>query len=53
MNERVAVVIGGELFGVIGIILAIPAAAIITYVYHDLLYPVLLKRRHRIDNIPE
>ncbi len=49
----IAVVIGGELFGVAGIILAIPAAAIITYIYHDLLYPVLLKRRHRIDHTAE
>lgn len=49
----IAVVIGGELFGVIGIILAIPAAAIITYIYHDLLYPALMRRKQRIDHIPE
>ncbi len=44
-----SVIIGGELFGIAGIILAIPAAAIITYIYKDLIFPRLQMRRQRID----
>lgn len=45
----VSVVVGGELFGVTGIILAIPFAAIIAYVYNDILFPSLLRRKERIE----
>jgi predicted PurR-regulated permease PerM len=45
----VSVVVGGELFGVTGIILAIPFAAIIAYIYNDILFPALLRRKERLE----
>lgn len=42
----IAIVIGGNLFGVVGILLAIPFAAIITFIYHDSFLPWL--REHNL-----
>ena len=42
----VMIVVGGRMFGVIGILLAIPFAAIIDFVYSDFLLPRLRKRKN-------
>ncbi len=39
-----AIVIGGKLFGVIGILLAIPFAAIVTLIYKDAIIPYLTRQ---------
>ncbi len=41
----VSIVVGGKLFGVTGIVLAIPFAAIVSFVYEELAMPLLLKRK--------
>lgn len=41
----ISIVVGGKLFGAAGIVLAIPFAAIISFIYEELLLPVLLKRK--------
>lgn len=41
----IAVIVGGRIFGVIGILLAIPFAAITDHIYQDRLLPALEKRR--------
>lgn len=43
----VSIVVGGKLFGVAGIVLAIPFAAIVSFVYEELMMPLLLKRKAR------
>ncbi len=43
----VFVIVMGNIFGVIGILLAIPMAAICDYVYHEATLPALEKRRAR------
>ena len=40
----IAIVIGGKLFGVIGILLAIPFAAIVTLIYKDAITPYLTRQ---------
>ncbi len=45
----IGVVVGGRMFGVLGILLAIPGVAIIDFVYRDYFLPWLEKRRSRID----
>ena len=42
----IAIVIGGKLFGVIGILLAIPFAAVITFLYKESLLPWLKQRNN-------
>ncbi|MBR6958118.1 MAG: AI-2E family transporter, partial [Erysipelotrichaceae bacterium] len=39
-----AIVIGGKMFGVIGILLAIPFAAIVTLIYKDAIIPYLTRQ---------
>ena len=45
----IGVIVGGRIFGVIGILLAIPGVAILDFIYRDYLLPWLEKRRRRID----
>lgn len=40
-----AIVIGGKMFGILGILLAIPFAAICDYVYREIVIPQLEKKR--------
>ena len=40
-----AIVVGGKIMGVVGILLAVPLAAILDYLYTDYLLPALEKRR--------
>lgn len=42
----VAIVVGGRMFGVIGIILGIPVAAILDFTYHETFLPWVEKRRN-------
>lgn len=44
-----AVIVGGNMFGVVGILLAIPFAAILDFVYKDYLLVSLEKRRRKLD----
>ena len=44
----VAIVVGGRMFGVIGIVLGIPVAAILDFTYHENILPWLEKKR-RLD----
>lgn len=41
----IAVIVGGNMFGVVGILLAIPSAAILDFVYRDYLLPGLEHRK--------
>ncbi len=41
----IAVVVGGNMFGVLGVLLAIPGAAILSFIYRDYLLPALEKRK--------
>ena len=43
----IGVIVGGRMFGIIGILLAIPAVAILDYLYSGYLLPDLEKRRQR------
>ena len=45
----IGVIVGGRMFGVIGILLAIPGVAILDFIYRDYLLPWLEKRRRRRD----
>lgn len=47
----IALIVGGRIFGVIGILLAIPAAAIFDYVYTDLVIRRIEARRMDIDTV--
>ena len=40
-----SIIIGGRMFGVVGILLAIPCAALLEYIYHDLFVPWLRVRK--------
>lgn len=40
-----SIIIGGRMFGMIGILLAIPCAALLEYIYHDLIAPWLRVRK--------
>ena len=41
----IAVIVGGNMFGILGMLLAIPAAAILDFIYHDMLLPALERNR--------
>jgi predicted PurR-regulated permease PerM len=43
----ISIVVGGKLFGVVGIVLAIPFSAIVVFVFEELLMPLLLSRKAR------
>ena len=43
----IGIVVGGKMFGVVGILLAIPAVAILDFVYSTYLLPRLEKRRYK------
>ena len=43
----VASIVLGNMFGIIGILLAIPAAAILSFIYHDYFLPAQEKRRQK------
>ena len=45
----ISIVVGGKLFGPAGIVLAIPFAAILSFVYDELIMPLLLKRKAKIE----
>ncbi len=45
----ISIVVGGKLFGPAGIVLAIPFAAIFSFVYDELIMPLLLKRKAKIE----
>ena len=50
----IAIIVGGKMFGVVGILLAIPFAAIIDFVYKDYLLSALEKKKDVTDKeIPE
>lgn len=47
----IAIIVGGRMFGVVGILLAIPAAGIIDYLYDEAFIPYLKRRkRHREED---
>ena len=41
----IAVIVGGNMFGILGVLLAIPGAAILSFIYQDYLMPALERRR--------
>lgn len=41
----IAVIVGGKMFGIVGMLIAIPVAAILTFIYKDYLLPWLERRR--------
>lgn len=43
----IAIIVGGNMFGVIGILLSIPAIAILDDIYHEYLLPALRRRKER------
>ena len=45
----VAIIVFGNIFGIVGILLAIPLAAIIDFAYEDSILPYLEERRARLD----
>ena len=45
----IAVIVFGNMFGIIGILLAIPAAAILDFLYEEVLLTGLEKRRKKLD----
>ena len=47
----ISIVVGGKLFGAAGIILAIPFAAIISFIYEELFLPLLLKRKDKNEKV--
>ena len=50
----IAIIVGGKMFGVVGILLAIPFAAIIDFVYKDYLLSTLEKKKDVTDKeVPE
>ena len=48
----IAVIVFAKIFGIIGIVLAIPAAAILEFAYSDLLIPHLENRRKKKEEVP-
>lgn len=42
------IIAGGQIFGIVGILLAIPFAAIADYVYNEIILPAL-ERRHSLS----
>ena len=49
----VTIILGGKIFGVIGIILAIPFAAIFTFFYDEWVIPKLQARKKRMEKVKE
>jgi predicted PurR-regulated permease PerM len=49
----IAVIVFGKIAGIIGIILAIPAAAIIEYMYKDIIITHLENRKKQKPQVPE
>ena len=47
----ISIVVGGKLFGAAGIVLAIPFAAIISFIYEELFLPLLLKRKDKNEKV--
>ena len=47
----ISIVVGGKLFSVAGIILAIPFAAIVVFTYEELIMPLLLEHKARKEKI--
>ncbi len=47
----ISIVVGGKLFGAAGIVLAIPFAAIISFIYEELILPLLLKRKDKNEKV--
>ncbi len=47
----VFIVVGGRMFGVIGILLAIPVAAIVTFVYRESFLPYLERRQLKKESM--
>ena len=45
----VAIIVFGNIFGIVGILLAIPLAAILDFVYEEAFLPQLEMRRARLD----
>lgn len=43
----IAIVVGGRLFGVMGILMGIPVAGIVNFTYHDLIWPKLQARKEK------
>ena len=43
----IAIIVGGNMFGVIGILLSIPTIAILDDIYHEYLLPALRRRKER------
>jgi predicted PurR-regulated permease PerM len=48
----VLIILGGKVAGMIGILLAIPAAAIFVILYHETIVPKLEKRSSKINEVP-
>lgn len=48
----IAVIVFGKMFGVVGMLFSIPVAAILDFVYHDVLLPYLEKRAKKRDSRP-
>ena len=49
----VSIIVFGNIFGLTGIILAMPAAAILDYSYKEILLPALERKRKEIDSLKE
>lgn len=47
----VAIVVGGRIFGVMGILLAIPFTAIVDFIYHDFLFKVEIKEEPKEEKV--
>jgi len=47
----ITIVVGGKLFGIMGILLAIPIAAILTFVYKEYFFPWLQKRKKAMTSV--
>ena len=43
------IIAGGQIFGILGILLAIPVAAIIDYLYNEIILPALERRKNNSE----
>lgn len=48
----VAIIVGGRIFGVMGILLAIPFVAIMDFIYHDFLFKAEIKEEPKKEELP-
>ena len=48
-----SIVVLGNMFGIVGVLLSIPAAAILSFVYKDYFMPDLEKRKRELEKAPE